>query len=96
MAFALPVNLILPAQAAKVPAIDMSPEMVIELVVVTEPLTASVLSEIPSPLIVFAVPLNVMVPLECVKVPAPVVARFPETFIDEELATIYDAAIIKL
>ena len=85
-----------PADAVKVPAVAISPEIVIELVVLTEPVTDKELREIPDPLIVLEAPLNVIVPLECAKVPEPVVAKFPETLMAEELAVMLEAAISRL
>jgi len=96
MAFAVPVNVIFPAEAAKVPAVEISPKMMNVLVVVTEPVIERLLNEIDEPLIVLPEPLKVSVPLEWENVPAPVVARLPEIPIVEELATIFDAVIVKL
>ncbi len=93
----VPLIVILPADAVKLPATLRFPLIVSVLAVVTVPDTVRLSTMMPVPLIVLLVPLIVSAPpVLCVKVPDPVVARFPETVSDVDEQVIFEALRFRL
>ena len=95
--FVVPLMLIIPALADRLPLTNKLPEITKEADVVTEPLTLKLSIEMPVPLIVLPVPvINNVPPEACTKEPDDMVARLPDrvTLLFEKV--INDAAMVRL
>ena len=78
--FEVPLMVIVPALAAKLPLTDRFPVSIRDVSVLTDPVMVRLSSEIPKPLIVLLVPVINKVPPETwLNEPEPVVARLPVT-----------------